>query len=1035
MNDGNMIKNIELNNFRAFEGKKDISFLNDDGEISKLVFMYAPNGTGKTSFIDAVEWVLTGEINRLNNIGNDNFEGKILGNMHSGSNGFNVKINLDNGEYINRVGQKLIKKDKGKGKLISDLDGNSINNYDHWTSLILPHDKIDDFIAARKPSQLYEEWSSLWDTAGKGNEVFDFIRELKKSSEKKVTDIENKLSEVKRRIKEAQITEDSLTELNNLIGQINAMNKDDVIKMISGRDDFLAMDRLLHSLNTLNSKYSDKLSINKDRSKAVKELQLEFDVFKTDKAKYQLLQNEIKVLKDEQAKKSFSEKNYISKAKNDKEIAENEKLLNRIDILISLGEVGFEQLLQYFTNLNIQDVIKQTMESLSKDAVEKKSAIEKVAKEVLEKKKSLEGLKLHHKDIINCGDDLSNVKEQLLKAKEAQVVQRKSKDTLNVQIGGLSNKHDLLQRVRNKGVNNKSYRWIIEDQDALKLDDVYGVYQLQEMDGQIVEYKKEIEILTTLKTSKEETLKKAETLIYQVRELVAVRGLVSCPICNSDFGDTLELLTAIDEGIKKRGIDDSAEKLVSEKREQLKILEGKAMELYLKIVSAVGTEMVELQLQEIVCKKSLVGVNEKEQLAKDKEEVFKGTVSDIKEKLESYGLSIDIDIWDFDYLDYSERVDDILKTTNSEFSNIEKKLEGLNKDYNEIINQEKESENRQKAVREDIIIFQKSNENIDAVKTFIDTEKKYKDWKSLSQAKNEYQEGLEVLRDKRRELVVESELFPKFQFKSSAEYNERVKNRESELEQRKSKIEKFNMRLKNLSLSDTITMVELVEITEEVSKIIIDTKKILSLYKQLGENLSNLREDKLISNEVELEKKLKSNLKIIKKTDARLEESYSTLANRFSERITSVINGRLSNDLYRKIDPHSQYKNIRIEVKTDNKKPELYIKVIDENDNALNPEWYFSTAQLNVLVLCIFISGALRRIDAPIRTIFIDDPIGHFDDMNVLAFLDVLRSIIETRDVQIIITTHDRDIYELAKMKLSEKYYLSKFIELENNGA
>ena len=69
-----------------------------------------------------------------------------------------------------------------------------------------------------------------------------------------------------------------------------------------------------------------------------------------------------------------------------------------------------------------------------------------------------------------------------------------------------------------------------------------------------------------------------------------------------------------------------------------------------------------------------------------------------------------------------------------------------------------------------------------------------------------------------------------------------------------------------------------------------------------------------------------------------------------------------------------------------------------------------------------------------VYTILIDDPIGHFDDINVLSFIDVLRTIINKTNWQIIISTHEENFYEIMKVKLSSEYYNSKFFVFESEG-
>lgn len=86
------------------------------------------------------------------------------------------------------------------------------------------------------------------------------------------------------------------------------------------------------------------------------------------------------------------------------------------------------------------------------------------------------------------------------------------------------------------------------------------------------------------------------------------------------------------------------------------------------------------------------------------------------------------------------------------------------------------------------------------------------------------------------------------------------------------------------------------------------------------------------------------------------------------------------------------------------------------------------------VALSVFLGGALSSHNPEVKTIFIDDPIGHFDDLNVLSFIDVIRTIISETDWQIIISTHEENFYEIMKVKLNPKYYNSKFLVFKDEG-
>ena len=50
------ISKVELEAFRGYRDKVTFDFTQAEGGIADLIAIYAPNGFGKTSFFDGVEW-------------------------------------------------------------------------------------------------------------------------------------------------------------------------------------------------------------------------------------------------------------------------------------------------------------------------------------------------------------------------------------------------------------------------------------------------------------------------------------------------------------------------------------------------------------------------------------------------------------------------------------------------------------------------------------------------------------------------------------------------------------------------------------------------------------------------------------------------------------------------------------------------------------------------------------------------------------------------------------------------------------------
>jgi len=65
------------------------------------------------------------------------------------------------------------------------------------------------------------------------------------------------------------------------------------------------------------------------------------------------------------------------------------------------------------------------------------------------------------------------------------------------------------------------------------------------------------------------------------------------------------------------------------------------------------------------------------------------------------------------------------------------------------------------------------------------------------------------------------------------------------------------------------------------------------------------------------------------------------------------------------------------------------------------------------------------------HTLILDDPISSFDDINTVAFADLLRILCVQNDWQIIFTTHDEKLFRLLQVKLSSEYHNAVFMQFK----
>lgn len=173
-----------------------------------------------------------------------------------------------------------------------------------------------------------------------------------------------------------------------------------------------------------------------------------------------------------------------------------------------------------------------------------------------------------------------------------------------------------------------------------------------------------------------------------------------------------------------------------------------------------------------------------------------------------------------------------------------------------------------------------------------------------------------------------------------------------------------------------------------------------------------------------------------------IKEAFLTDLRGINESLKSQVNKYfhvdLINTIYKKIDPHPEFKRIDFSCSfPENGNPKLQVYITDEDgNNIVSPTLSFSSAQINVLSLSIFLAKAINATNAgnSVDCIFIDDPVQSMDSINVLGVIDLLRSISINLGKQIIISTHDDNFHALLKQKLPEHLFKSKFLELESFG-
>lgn len=198
---------------------------------------------------------------------------------------------------------------------------------------------------------------------------------------------------------------------------------------------------------------------------------------------------------------------------------------------------------------------------------------------------------------------------------------------------------------------------------------------------------------------------------------------------------------------------------------------------------------------------------------------------------------------------------------------------------------------------------------------------------------------------------------------------------------------------------------------------------------KLNDNyLSKLQKYKVFKLE---EKDLASSLEQIRK----YEESLKKLHENLTEAQKKAVENQLSNHpiitwIYESINPHPFYNKLVITSEENGTN-------FKNGDSSVNLDQIFSSAQLNILALSIFLGLGLSQEYSSIKQLFLDDPIQSMDDVNILAFIDVLRAILDSnsKHKKIILSTHDDNFAKLLSIKMRNRSFVEyKFSSYGNEG-
>ncbi len=1041
------IKEVQISNFRAFSDLKSstFNFINNKNEISDLISIYAPNGFGKTSFYDAVEWSVTGKIERFDLVGD--FDKARKENKKGGNKNILQHIGATENGFVNVITEK----DTFSGKIANtEYDNKKEPKNKFFRDVVLSQEMIDNFLKEQTAEERYNKFVVTYPEVTKYNNTYKNIGILLNYISQEIKRIEKH----KKNSEDKQLKIDFELEFKKF-DQIN-----EAIQYLRTNQE--AIDWI--KKETFNETLYDILT-SQVKSKLVS-LQLELDAKKIRIGNIHIARNG----EENNENNNGGVLNYI----------DNRKILEDLDLRIK--EIK-----------NIISLIesKEKIQTKNNNLREKLSKEQNIQNSFLSIEKEIDTYILLHKEITEHEKRITDINEANLKIEKENTVIRES---INRSQNEMTQLQETLKRYQNKTNEIPQQKNKLE---SAKKNIELLQKEITNITGSITEKKNilnvqkqklnqlnyyencienDLELLLEIgefesqKSVVEEQIKSVNKINIQKKELVKIGNKIGSQ--NQFNSELKEYITRGLDIISKNNSTDCP--LCSQKYESFEELSNRI----------IGNKLFDEQLKESLEKKiniesEINKLNEEIDLAKEK---LRKHLNELKQPFKTEYAKTEKDI---------EESSLQKKEKNNELSSVQVNLNEVILFFNNESNIDVFENNIKKETEILIIRINELNkiilshtseieENSTQLKNnYADIEILKKAISKLKKSNTAYSEVINFFSQTLVSNKVSKELFETEKQKLEqiiSNLNRNIDENKKLLDDLESKLLSYNLskehylaklneldKFKILTLKIYESFENFIRTTFEIDVKTKSKEQINAEFDALIEQEKNnqkvieskieqykivetLKEDCLkatVSQKIQVEiNELKKNLKEFKIAGEKLEQEKKNLEIYLEKTIDEFFYTDLINAIYKKIDPHPDYKSIEFKCEFGESKPRLQIfttKIDDQGKEIKSvPALYFSTAQINILSLSIFLARALKTKNTDTREsidcIFIDDPIQSMDGINILSFIDLFRGIITSLGKQLIVSTHEENFHLLLQKKIPKELFKSKFIKFETFG-
>ncbi|TKF11265.1 hypothetical protein FCV66_17935 [Enterovibrio norvegicus] len=1047
------LKKVEIQAFKSYLQKDDgtFDFTSIDSENpANFISLFAPNGFGKTSFFDAIDFAITKKITRY--VRNDKLsklnleeckQHNIQGEKHLVIRNKNAPQNLKTLVVVStdRSEKPFISSYKNSHKNSSDLriqSKSNINNY--FESSMLYQESIDAFLRETNSEERFLKFSEIDDELVEINRVRTSILSVKSeisNEEEQLVDEKLKLEKEEKAQLEILYNVD---EVNRIITELNKLD-------------------ININLPIISPPYNE--SSHLALSSRIKELQNSLEI-KSNVDKEKLLNLESQLSKVELAVSMYQQ--YLSF----KEEREAIILLN--------GDISkLEELAQ--TKIKFSNNIKNS-ESARNDLVQAREDTKKFTEDYLNKKNIELELKGYKKILSSRSELLDNKKKKLSKILSEKIAlekdlgevksQRSQENETYTKINNLV-KAEIDSKFKSEILNKEFNSYIeeikltkenIEVIKDLRISDMHKLLakesisqedkdSLLNISNRYKNIKDEIIITDGNITAKKQKLNEVRkqnsdilTLIEKASALILETQQSHCPLCSRPNDSYENLLARISNNSALSELEKSLlvnfNKLNDDKSKLEKKLKSSLESFNSFISSYIVSAKKEIDSLDVnKANKEIEIVNSSEGLSKIRDELDILNTSVMYMSKEEFNFHLDGRISAL-----KQRIDEL--STSAEV--LKKEIENENVSIDDI-NRLQDIENRLSESNAKLSSYVKLNEFI--------ANSKLEQSSSIAEITELAISFITELDAKLAQYTAEKIKL----FDTEEKISLHVENSpygKLEQKERGAKVhslqEEMDVLIKNIpwffnilnsydsSSNEDLTSFVRLRIENMINDIFLkDTSNqniltLISTVKDISKELigySDITEIQSKSHGIECK------LRKLHSMTTELDNDTISLGREISSRVDAFFNTDLINKIYQSIDPHPEYKEI-VFTCTAEDKPRLLVSARSTKSNQLmSPTLSFSSAQINVLALSIFLARALNAKDNEgndVDCILIDDPVQSIDAINTLGLIDTLRMISVKFNKQIILTTHDENFHELLKKKIPQDSFSSKFLRLKSFG-